>query len=86
MNSCLNDKKSDTKTFFIHLPLRGLFLVMGLVSALPILEVSSIELEEVAAGTALLRELNVALKKFAENALVRIIRKLGCLKKEHYVF
>lgn len=48
----------------------GLFLVIGLVSALPILLVSSIDCVEVAGWTALLRELKVALKKFAENLLL----------------
>lgn len=48
--------------------------MIGLVSALPILVFSTMEPEEVAAGTALLRELKVALKKFAENAFVRVSR------------
>lgn len=57
--------------------------MIGLVSALPILVTSSMELEKLAAGTALLRELNVALKKFAENALERDNRELvACLKSK----
>lgn len=51
------------------IPVLGLFLVTGFVSALPIFVVSETDFEEVEEDIALLRELKVVLKKLAPKAL-----------------